>query len=137
MSKQYCLINDSVSGGAVIGEVRFGPEMLSGAMRVDDVSKQGAEKPANWHHPVAPTVLEVVEGSHVIWVQNRGVAQSVTIEVGDQILFLDFEIEGGVVQAGSHPGHWSQQGTNGLLAEKYILPIAPEVPSLHFQPLAV
>jgi len=132
MSKQYCLINDGASGGTMIRSVEFGQEMIAGATRVDDVRKQGSEKPANWHHPQAPTLLRVVKGSHVIWVQNRGVAQSVTIQVGDQILFLDFEVDG-VVEAGSHPGHWSQQGTGGLVAEKYLLEVAPDLSWLGVQ----
>lgn len=134
MSEQYCVIHDSEHGGAVIGTVRFAEGILDGATRTDDVKKAGTEKPANWHHPVAPTFLRVVHGSHVIWVQNRGAIQSVKLEVGDEILFLDFEVDG-VVQAGSHPGHWSQQGTSGLTAERYLLAESPELAALGFVPL--
>jgi len=108
--------------------------MFSGAKQIDDVKKQAAEKPANWHHPQAPTVLRVIEGSHVIWVQNRGLAHSVTLNVGDEILFLDFE-ENRIVQAGSHPGHWSQQGSAGLFAHRFVLEVAPELSMLGFQPI--
>jgi hypothetical protein len=60
----------------------------------------------------------------------------VTIEVGDEILFLDFEFEG-IVQAGSHPGHWSQQGTAGLTAERYVLAAAPDLAAIGFTPISL
>ncbi len=134
MSKQYCLINDAETGGAVIGTVSFGADLVARGTRVDDVKKQPNEKPANWHHPVSPTILHVVEGSHRIWVQNRGVAQSVEIVAGDHILFLDFETDG-VVAAGAHPGHWSQQGKNGLVAERYVIDGEVDLATLGFAPL--
>jgi hypothetical protein len=135
MSKQYCVIHDSETGGAVIGTVSLSAEVLVGAQRIEDVRKAATEKPANWHHPAAPTLLEVVEGSHVIWVQNRGVAQSVKLEVGDEILFLDFE-EDRVVAAGAHPGHWSQQGSGGLVALRQVLATVPDLAAIGFHALA-
>ena len=131
---QYCVINDVETGGAVIGTATLGAEVLAGAQRIDDVKKVATEKPANWHHPAAPTLLRVVEGSHVIWVQNRGVAQSVKLEVGDEILFLDFE-EDRVVAAGAHPGHWSQQGSAGLVAQRQVLAAVPDLAAIGFSAL--
>jgi hypothetical protein len=134
MSKQYCAMNDPETGGVVIGLVRFPEGILTDAERTENVIKRGSEKPANWHHPQAPTLLRVVGGSHVIWVQNRGLAASVTLEPGDEILFLDFE-EDRIVQAGAHPGHWSQQGTGGLTAERYVLAAAPDLAAMGFAPI--
>lgn len=131
---QYCVIHDVETGGAVIGTATLGAEVLVGAQRIDDVKKAASEKPANWHHPAAPTLLQVIEGSHVIWVQNRGVAQSVKLEVGDEILFLDFE-EDRVVAAGAHPGHWSQQGSGGLVAQRQVLAAVPDLAAIGFSAL--
>lgn len=132
---QYCVIHDVETGGAVIGTATLSAEVLVGAQRIEDVKKSATEKPANWHHPAAPTLLQVVEGAHVIWVQNRGVAQSVRLEVGDQILFLDFEEER-VVAAGAHPGHWSQQGSGGLVAQRQVLGAVPDLAAIGFSALA-
>lgn len=118
---QFCLVLDPDSGAATFKRARFGEGFLLKAKRKEKNTEKEPWANSPWHHPETPTRIKVVRGVHTIWTMVNGVAESITLQVGDEMLFMNLKPAGEMFKPeGSRPDHWSQPGAEGCELEIYV-----------------
>lgn len=97
---------------------------------VDRVSKTPGEAAAP-HHPKLAVLLTVLSGSHSIYISGEPEG-AVTLNAGDQILFLDFEPPAS--PSSGYSGHRSQAGAAGAVLYRVMFDVPADFDALDLRP---